>query len=165
MNNFNLFNTYTGTYSESYSDVFKLHKRDVPPAESLSPYHPYRYISNGNIYAHALKIYANQSSKRTEESTVDLTQKIEGSISSSNTRIYTPSNSGGGTIQMNKDELSLGNLRINSSGDITWIDSQPEPIVRFEQEPNGAITKIHLDMSKVASQELKDGIMTFDIRQ
>ena len=117
------------------SEPFVLKKYDwsyETCSESLPANHPATYISNGNIYAHALKIYDNQPPKQTKELIEDLDKKITSS---------------------NSIDLTHNNL------------NQPNVIVRIEHGPDGTIAKIHLDMSKVVSQEQKDDIMTFNIQQ
>ena len=204
MNTHDSFNVYTARSADPFKRItikseetydldgreFRLYRYDEKSQdEPLHPYHPYRYISNGNLYAHALKVYTSQPSNGSDQLTADAITvgglRIDSSVGdlrvdSSSVTIRPPvlkSNptgeatttvmSGSGDITASHQTLagSINNRHAQSSMTLeNHLDHQQ--ILKVETHPDGTLKRIKFDLSKVDTiDEVVNGKMSITFKQ
>lgn len=195
MNTHDSFNVYTARSADPFKRItikseetydldgreFRLYRYDEKSQdEPLHPYHPYRYISNGNLYAHALKVYTSQPSSGGGQLTADAITVGDLRVDSSSVMIRplvlksnpigeetTTVMSGSGDITASHKTLasSINNRHAQSSMTLeNHLDHQQ--ILKVETNPDGTLKRIKFDLSKVDTMdEAVNGMMSITFKQ
>lgn len=195
MNTHDSFNVYTARSADPFKRItikseetydldgreFRLYRYDEKSQdEPLHPYHPYRYISNGNLYAHALKVYTSQPSSGGGQLTADAITVGDLRVDSSSVMIRplvlksnpigeetTTVMSGSGDITASHKTLasSINNRHAQSSMTLeNHLDHQQ--ILKVETNPDGTLKRIKFDLSKVDTMdEVVNGMMSITFKQ